>query len=236
MTNEEFKLEFNTYFNNITSNQAPGVNDYEISQFLTLAEEQIVSELYESRYSGFEKTEELRKSLDALLQQYTIDVSESDIDETNIFETKAYKLNFYYEDVLYVVMEWAKIGIPETNEQQETTYSKERTVEVIPIKYDDFLRTYKNSFRGVSKKRVIRLDASDNRVILHSPKGWDLEEYNFQFIKKPKPIIIGNSDFTGLTINGYDAGEDVECELDSSIHRPILLRAVQLAKAAWQSK
>ena len=229
MTNTELKLEFNTYYNNIASDLAPGLNDFEISQFLTLAEEQIVEELYENKYSGFEKTENLRKSLDALLCRYTIPLSDSDKEDVNIFDTEAYECNFLYETVMYVVMEWAKIA-------KHNTENADRTVEVIPIKYDDFLRTYKNPFRGVSKKRVIRLDQNDNSIILHAKKGWDIKEYNFEFLRKPKPIIIGNSEFTGYTINGIDAGTDVPCELDSTLHRPILLRAVQLAKAAWQSK
>lgn len=229
MTNDELKLEFNTYYNNITSNQAPGVNDYEMSQFFTLAEEQIVSELYENNYIGFEKTESLRKSLDSLLRTYVIEENDIIKQDDNLFDTNEFKCSTYYSGVLYVVMEWAKIG-------KTTDHSKVKTVEVIPIKYDDFLRTHKNPFRGVSKKRVIRLDNKDDTTILHSDKGYDVLEYRFEYLKKPNPIILGNPDFEGYTINGFDCSVDVPCELDSSLHRIILLRAVQLAKAAWQSK
>jgi hypothetical protein len=37
MTNPEFSDEFDIYYNNITSNQAPGLNEYEKSVFLTEA-------------------------------------------------------------------------------------------------------------------------------------------------------------------------------------------------------
>lgn len=37
MTNAEFSNEFDTLFNNITSNQAPGIDEYEKSVFLTQA-------------------------------------------------------------------------------------------------------------------------------------------------------------------------------------------------------
>jgi len=233
MTTEEFKLEFNTYFNNIASNQAPGYNDFEISEFLTMAYEQIVAELYENNYSGFEKTESIRKSLDALLRRYTITDMVKQTD--NKFDTNEYKCRIFNSDILYVVMEWAVIGKP-VLQDSETTYPNKKTVEVIPIKYDDFLRTHKNPFRGVSKKRVIRIDSKDDTALLHSDKAYDVLEYNFEYIKKPLPIIIGNPDFADLTINGYSCGENIECELDASVHRAILLRAVQLAKAAWQSK
>jgi len=233
MTTEEFKLGFNTYFNNIASNQAPGYNDFEISEFLTMAYEQIVAELYENNYSGFEKTESVRKSLDALLRRYTITDMVRQTD--NKFDTNEYKCHIIDSDILYVVMEWAVIGKP-VKKGSEITYPNKKTVEVIPIKYDDFLRTHKNPFRGVSKRRVIRIDSKDDTALLHSDKAYDVLEYNFEYIKKPLPIIIGNPDFADLTINGYSCGENIECELDASVHRAILLRAVQLAKAAWQSK
>lgn len=230
MTTSEFKLEFRTYYNNITSNQAPGVNDYEISQFLTLAEEQIVTEIYEGRYDGFEKSESNRRYLDALLVRWSLNPNINT--STNKFDayTKEYNGTLEKQDdptrVLFIVMEWAVIR----------KNNKSKTVDVIPIKYDDFLRTYKNPFRGVSSKRVLRLDDGNDKVQLHCDKDWSIDSYNVEFIKKPKPIIIGNDDFAGLTINGCPVETSVECELDESLHRSILLRAVQLAKAAWQSK
>lgn len=234
MTTGEFKLEFNTYYNNITSNQAPGVNDYEISQFLTLAQEQIVSELYESINAGFEKTESVRRSLNALVKEVTYYIGSKDTDD--IFGYNAYKSPLDSADkVMRIVMEWAKIEklVP----GQEAIV---RTIEVIPIKYDDFLRTYKNPFRGITKDRAIRVDYSGENVPagskIYVDKDYDLTEYRVKYLKKPEPIIIGNNEFSGLTIDGFPATTSNECQLDSSVHRSILLRAVQLAKAAWQSK
>ena len=52
MTNKEFSYEFDILYNNIMSNQAPGLDDYEKSVFLTKAQENIVLELYSGfRYS-----------------------------------------------------------------------------------------------------------------------------------------------------------------------------------------
>lgn len=258
MTTGEFKLEFNTYYNNITSNQAPGVNDYEISQFLTLAQEQIVKEYYEGISAGFEKTESIRKSLNALVKEKKYISTDFSEDDDDIFGIKAYLNPFNVNDnILYIVMEWAKISKESDqssdNEEADGEEAQEsddsnmdvveipsKTVEVIPIKYDDFLRTYKNPFRGITKNRVIRVDMTDNSHSsgskLYVEKDYDLVEYRIKYLMKPEPIIIGNSDFSGLTINEYPANVSNECKLDSSIHRIILLRAVQLAKAAWQSK
>lgn len=42
MTVEEFSDQFDILYNNITSNQAPGLDEYEKSIFLTRAQEDIV--------------------------------------------------------------------------------------------------------------------------------------------------------------------------------------------------
>ena len=42
MTNEEFSNEFDVLYNSITSNQAPGLDEYEKSVFLTKAQSQLV--------------------------------------------------------------------------------------------------------------------------------------------------------------------------------------------------
>ena len=48
MTNKEMKLLFNIVYNNITSNKAPGVNDYQLGQYFTMGQEQVLKEFYES--------------------------------------------------------------------------------------------------------------------------------------------------------------------------------------------
>ena len=42
MTNLELSNEFDVLYNNITSNQAPGLDEYEKSVFLTKAQDEIV--------------------------------------------------------------------------------------------------------------------------------------------------------------------------------------------------
>lgn len=42
MTTQEFSNEFDVLYNNIMSNQAPGLDEYEKSIFLTKAQEELV--------------------------------------------------------------------------------------------------------------------------------------------------------------------------------------------------
>ena len=53
MTNSELSNEFDVLYNNITSNQAPGLNEYEKSVFLTKAQSQLVNEYFNNRTDGF---------------------------------------------------------------------------------------------------------------------------------------------------------------------------------------
>jgi hypothetical protein len=68
MTLEEFSLEFDVLYNNISSNKAPGLNEYEKSIFLTLAQEQIIKELY----TNYEKNEASTVALSSLTEEITL--------------------------------------------------------------------------------------------------------------------------------------------------------------------
>ena len=45
----EFSYEFDVLYNNITSNQAPGLDEYEKSVFLTKAQDEIVKSYFDPR-------------------------------------------------------------------------------------------------------------------------------------------------------------------------------------------
>ena len=66
MTNEEFINEFDVLYNSITSNQAPGLNEYEKSVFLTKAQDEIVKSYFNPRNNktqeGFDSNE--RRQID----------------------------------------------------------------------------------------------------------------------------------------------------------------------------
>ena len=61
MTNLELSNEFDVLYNNITSNQAPGLDEYEKSVFLTKAQDEIVKSYFNPRLNkpqeGFDGNE-----------------------------------------------------------------------------------------------------------------------------------------------------------------------------------
>ena len=74
MTTQEFSNEFDILYNNIMSNSAPGLNEYEKSVFLTLAQEAFVLDVYNGKYNenSFESTEEVSDYINTLVRQAQI--------------------------------------------------------------------------------------------------------------------------------------------------------------------
>lgn len=62
MNLQEFNNEFDILFNSISSNNAPSLNEYEKSVFLTQAQEEVVIASYTGTLNGesFESAEEVK--------------------------------------------------------------------------------------------------------------------------------------------------------------------------------
>lgn len=71
MTVSEFSNEFDILYNNINSNIAPGLNEYEKSVLLTEAQENLIKSLYNGHnvyQDSFEESEEIRSYLSGLVK------------------------------------------------------------------------------------------------------------------------------------------------------------------------
>ena len=73
MTVEEFSREFDILYNNIMSNAAPGIDEYEKSVFLTKAQESVVIAIYDGSFEG---SENYREDLGALVTSFVYDSKE----------------------------------------------------------------------------------------------------------------------------------------------------------------
>ena len=231
MTNSEFSNEFDILYNNIMSNQAPGLDAYEKSVFLTKAQEDIVLAYYTGRNESgdyFEGSEEVRQYLytlvlDAKMEPYT--KTEQNKDDYPIGISDDSTFWFYDNDYLFILSEHIKTD-------------SDKKIKVIPVTADEFLKIENNPFRGPSKSRVLRLDISN-------PTGGRVHElvttetikkYIARVLRKPTPIIVG--DLGGLSIDKvskYDGDDAISCELPDSLHRKIIDRAVLLAKTSFVS-
>lgn len=221
MTTQEFSLEFNLLYNNLDSNIAPGLNEYEKSLLLTESQEMVVREVYTGTgLSAFENSELSRNVLDDLVSQATIVPDDSGI---RIDDSRSYTV-VLPDDLWLKTLELAVVQ----DSSLECCDDDTRTADVVAVTQDEFLRTRRNPFRGAEWRRVLRMDTGEKTVELYSK--YPVVSYTVRYLRKPTPIILEDLP-EGLTIDGYD--KEMTCGLNSIIHRTILNGAVNLAKMAW---
>ena len=223
MTPQEFSNEFDILYNNIMSNQAPGLDEYEKSIFLTTAQEDLLLELYNGKNplgDSFEKTEEIRRYLSDLVKTYTTtDKVEKDagLSKHSVF----FKLP---EDLWFITYESVNL------EDAKLKCLDNSDVLVVPITQDDYHRIKGNPFRKAKDNRVLRLDLDSNLVELISE--YNISKYFIRYLSKPTPIILIDLP-DGLTINNIS--NETNCKLNPLLHRFIVKRAVELASVAYKS-
>lgn len=223
MTTQEFSLEFDLMYNNIMSNQAPGLSEYEKSLFLTQAQEALVLDIYSGKLgSSFESTEEVTDYLSPLVKQvtYTTKVEGKGLDSRSVFFNIDTDIWFKTGEKAIIKDDSLKCG-----------NSTEREVDVVPVTQDTLYRTKNSPFRGPNERRILRLDCEANKVELISK--YPIESYTIRYLSKPEPIILEDLP-EGLTINGISTPQT--CKLSSAIHRAILIRAVSITKSVWGSQ
>lgn len=225
MTTSDFSIQFDILFNNIASNQAPGLNEYEKSVFLTKAQENLVLSLYAGKNSfgeSFEQTEEMRRYLSTLLSEDSLTPITDEVEEGFFLGMGTDSTLFQLpQDFWFITYEAVKI-------QNKDKCNDGASIAVVPVTQDKFQRTKNNPFRGVNNRRALRLDLSDNMVEIFCK--YPVTHYYIKYLKKLKPIILEDLP-DGLSINTYT--EKTECELHESLHQRILDEAVRLALLSW---
>lgn len=218
MTLEEFSLEFDVLFNNIASNQAPGLSELEKSIFLTQAQEVLIKQYYKGDLEqSFENTEEVTQYLNTLVSQAVYSANDM-IPGKGILLTSNLKSSFFKlpEEAMFITYEAADLNC-----------SGSDNALVVPTTQDEFYNVHKNPFRGPSKNRVIRL-VRDGVAELYSTHP--ITSYLVRYVKYPDPIVLPGAG----EIQPYsNYPEGLNTKLPESLHRNILMQAVALAKATW---
>lgn len=231
MLPQEFLVQFNVLYNNITSNQAPGLNAYEISLFLTKAENEILKNYfnpagnkYQAGYDGNQKRQ--------------IDFTQiTEVRRITQFNDPVYDTRSNVKSVILPHNIWMIV-----NEKVRVS-RKDKDVElaISPISFAEYDRLMGKSYKWPLKNQAWRLITSRRADIIPGPND-TLEEYVVKFVRKPLPIIVGPLE--GLTIegccytgDGTEGAVEMEgCELNEILHEEILQRAVELAKASWAAE
>lgn len=238
MTIPEFSTEFDVLYNNITSNQAPGLNEYEKSVFLTKAQSQLINEYFNNRADGlgggFDGSQKRQYDFSSLIQVVQL---QEHTEASYIKLDKRSKVFLFPKDYFLAVNEIISDGIYQ--------YS------VAPISYAEYQRLMLKPYNFPVKRGVWRLNTNiyvvgeDSQPIVEiigkfqkTQEGTETPtekvSYNLRYIKTPSPIILDDLSNYGqdLTIGGLP--NETPCKLPEETHQEILERAVTLAKIAWQ--
>ena len=222
MTNSELSNQFDILWNNIMSNQAPGLDEYEKSVFLTEAQRQIVLSYYGGKPNSvlsFEMTEEVRRYLGYLVK--TVELTAESNPQEILLNSNS-KVFILPNKLWFITYESAILSSDSDN------CIDGREVLVEPVTQDTYYKVSNNPFRGANDRRALRLDIGDNKVELVSK--YNIDKYLVRYIEKLDPIILVDLD-GGLSIEGKT--EATECKLNDALHYFILRQAVNLAKDAW---
>lgn len=224
MTNSELSNEFDVLYNNITSNQAPELNEYEKSVFLTKAQAQLVNEYFNNRTDGFgggfDGSQKRQYDFSSLIKVATL--------QKPIYEDLP-KLDL--RSIVFKLPDDYFLSINELLIEGDKQYS------VIPISYTDYQRLMLKPYNLPAKKAAWRLitgiSGTNTLVEVIGIFGNNLT-YKIRYVKTLSPIILTNLSSYGddITIGGVSA--ETDCKLPEETHQDILERAVTLAKIAWQ--
>lgn len=222
MSNQEFSDQFDVLYNNITSNQAPGLDEFEKSVFLTKAQDEIVKAYFNPRLNkpqeGFDDNEKRQIDFSMIMRTKVYD-SFTAATFDNKSNSKRVALD---TDIMMFINEFADV----------TRNGKSIRLTVIPLDYREYSRLMSKPYKRPLQYQAWRILDNSNSVnnaeLVISPND-TLTKYSIRYVKRPKAIIL--TDLDGVSLDGIS--EKQECELDPILHPEILQRAVELAKAAY---
>lgn len=228
----EMSNAFDIAYNNITSNQAPGLSEWEKSVFLTRAQNELVRNWVSSNSKGNSLGEGFDDSairqMDFLPLMKT-GMIEHEKDSTPSIDPRAlvYKLPV---DILVITGEQIYLM---TGDNAITVR------QVVPLRYQEYMRLMSKPFKEPLKSQAWRLMNTTRsnetvEIVLSSvDKEYPTIKYVVRYVKSPKPIILEELHDYGNDVSIENEHEPSLGELGEGTHDAIVQRAVELAKIAW---
>ena len=224
MTLEEFSTEFDVLYNSITSNAAPGFNDYEKSVLLTLAQEELIKSYFVANNNttgvGLDGSQKRHYDFSTLIKVKTLNNIIDSILTTGVdvpvFNKDANNIFLVPNDVFLVLNEYLTV--------------KNNSYTVFPISYDSYNLLMSKPFPYPNKRQAWRLDSSINGEIaatkvIHVSDDKDISSKNITFesiYHKPLNIEIniknGNilSDF--VVVNESKEAVNITLKLSNTVN------------------
>ena len=242
MTTQEFSNTFDTLLNSYNSQGMFGeqaskgeivLDEYEKSVLLTQAQDIIVKQYFEGGgvNGGFDDSARRQVDFSNLITVEELSKETSSLPTANYDERS---IIFKTPQVLYVLNE--KIVVSTTVGEVTT----KRQYVVVPINYKEYDRQMSKAYAQPLKKQAWRLfqDGGASTLDLYSEiipvegsiNSNETPKYKIRYIRRPKPIVLVNLDFTTQSDLEIDGVKTVsECELNPIMHMDILNKAVELA-------
>lgn len=151
--NKEMLDTFEVMYNNITSNQAPGLDVYEISLFLTQAQEEIVKNRFTPKGNKYQEGigDSIKRDADfsLLIETKTLDENTSIGDDSKMWYHGKSHYFAYPSDIFLILNEQCLIC--------SKTGTATIPFIVVPINYDEYTRLMQKPYKHPLKGQVWKL-------------------------------------------------------------------------------
>lgn len=167
MTTQEFSNEFDVLYNNIMSNQAPGLDEYEKSIFLTKAQEELVRDYFNSRNvknaQGFDDNQKRQYDFSTLLSSITLPDFIDTLRALSVLNLAVHDTIFDSRAKIYIAPSDLFLVINESIED-----SAKRRYSVLPISYDEYNRLMLKPYGFPLKRQAWRIISNRTSSLV----GW----------------------------------------------------------------
>lgn len=229
---QEISSLFDTLYNNINNNQAPGLNEWEKSVFLTKAQDEILKNYFNPKSNknqeGFDDVPKRQIDFSSITEKAAYDKVKKagvydgdpqDIDplESDTIDPRAFVFPFP-EDVYFIINETLVF-----NEYSDAGALKEpnplKTLQVMPLKNSEYTRLMSRPYKAPLKNQAWRL-------IDHKPTEWILGG-NSDTLPMRAEIILTPSD-AKLLANNIKAMGDTEPRDQYTIEGKYIIRYIRV--------
>lgn len=240
MTKEEMSNEFDILYNQVNSNQAPGVDEYEKSVFLTKAQDDIIRMYFDPRgnkfQEGFDGSQKRQYDFSTIITIKELDRIDNPVNYTP-YDPRA--ISFKFPENLFLAINESIIERGEDN--------KNIIYQIIPISYYDYSRLMQKPYQYPPKRTVWRIITENKAIptsggVTPSPNlppqrgdnvanticeiigrfvNSDDIHYKMRYVKKPLPILLTafGTAYNDLQIDGHtgDPSSDTDADQNGGI-------------------
>lgn len=213
--NSELSNRFDVLYNNITSSQAPGLDEYEKSVFFNKAQLEVVKNHINpkgNKYGeGIDSSSKRQLEFANLVKDAKL-LKPANQNETNSVEFchNGYRFEFgniTFDDMLSIINEHVVVG--------------GRSIPVVPLNHMEYDTLMSRPYQRPPRSQAWRLLVNGHVEVVLGVDGVP-SEYHIRYVNIPNEVDLADTE-----------SADAACTLPAFLVDEILQRAVELAKAAY---